>query len=275
MKIYTLIENEKAKGSGFLAEHGLSLYFEYGGKRILFDTGASDAFVYNATLHGIDLNKIDICIISHAHDDHIGGLNVLLGINSHAEVFLKSAARGEFYTKLLGKKERTSLDPSFFDKYADRLHFFDDKIEVAPGVIAASIKKFRKLPLYASLMLEKRGDSYVSDALDHELYVAIKEEDGIVVLTGCAHHGVLNILMTANEDFGTIKGVVGGFHLNGAGRHRFKKEPDSEVAAIAKYLENNKIKKVYTGHCTGKKPLEKLILMSRTKKMNAGDILEI
>ena len=275
MKIYTLIEDEKPKTSGFLIEHGLSLYFEHGGKRILFDTGTSDAFVYNATLHGIDLNKIDLCIISHAHNDHIGGLEAFLGINSHAEVYMKSAIRGDYYTKLLGKKERTGLDPAFFDKYAARLHFFDDKIEVAPGVTAASIRNFRRLPLYASLMLEKKGDSFVSDTLDHELYVAIKEEDGVVVLTGCAHHGVLNILMTASEDFGPIKGVVGGFHLNGTGKRSLFKEPESEVVAIAKYLENNKIKKVFTGHCTGKKPLDKLVLMSRTKKMNAGDILEI
>lgn len=275
MKIYTLIENEKQKGTGFLSEHGLSLYFEHGGKRILFDTGASDAFVYNATLLGIDLNKIDVCVISHAHDDHIGGLEAFLGINSHAPVYLKSAARGDFYTKHLGKKERTSLDPSFFDRHASRLRFFDDKIEVAKGVTASGIKQFRRLPLYASLMLEKKGEAFVADTLAHELYVAVEEADGVVVLTGCAHHGLLNILMSAEEDFGRIKGVAGGFHLSGAGKHNLLKEPESEIVAIAKYLENNKIKKVFTGHCTGAKPLEKLMLMSRTQKMSAGDVLDI
>ncbi len=275
MKIYTLIENEKPKTSGFLVEHGLSLYFEHGEKRVLFDTGASDAFIYNATLHGIDLHKIDACVISHAHDDHIGGLKAFLDINSHAEVYLKSAIRGDFYTKHLGKKERTSLDPSFFEKYAARLHFFDDKIDLAEGVTAAGIRTFRRLPLYASLMLEKKGDSFVRDTLDHELYVAIKEKDGVVVLTGCAHHGLLNILMTAAEDFGPIKGVVGGFHLSGSGKRQLSKEPESEVVAIAKYLENNKIKKVFTGHCTGKRALDKLSLLSRTKRMYAGDILDI
>lgn len=275
MKIYTLIENQKQKNSGFLAEHGLCLYFRHSGKNILFDTGASDAFVYNATLLGIDLNKVDICIISHAHDDHIGGLEAFLGINNHAEVYLKSAARGDFYTKRLTKKERTSLDPAFFDKYADRLHFFDDKIDVAEGVTAASVKTFRRLPLYASLMLEKKDDKFIPDSLDHELYVVIKEKDGLIVLTGCAHHGVLNILMSAEEEFGKIKGVVGGFHLNGSGKRNYMKEPEFEIVAIAKYFENKKIKKIYTGHCTGQKPLEKLSLMSRVKKMYAGDILDI
>ena len=274
MKIYTLIEDSKQK-SGFLAEHGLSLYFEYSGKRILFDTGASDAFVYNATLLGIDLNKVDICVISHAHDDHIGGLEAFLGINSQAKVYLKTAVRGDFYAKRVGKNERSGLDPAFFDKYADRMHFFDGRIDLTDGVSAASIKKFHRLPLYASLMLEKKDGEFIADTLDHELYVAIKTKGGVVVLTGCAHHGVLNILMSAKEEFGTIAGVAGGFHLSGSGKHGFKREPESEIYAIAKYFENNKIKKVYTGHCTGQKPLEKLSLLSRVQKMNAGDIIEI
>ena len=124
-------------------------------------------------------------------------------------------------------------------------------------------------------MLEKKDGEFIADTLDHELYVAIKTKGGVVVLTGCAHHGVLNILMSAKEEFGTISGVAGGFHLSGSGKHGFKKEPESEIYAIAKYLENNKIKKVYTGHCTGQKPLEKLSLLSRVQKMNAGDIIEI
>lgn len=274
MKIYTLVEDNKQK-NGFLAEHGLSLYFESDGKRILFDTGATDAFVYNATMLGIDLNKVDICVISHAHDDHIGGLEAFLGINNHAEVYLKSAVRGDYYAKRIGKNERSGLDPAFFDKYEDRLHFFDDRIDLTDNVSATSIKKFRRLPLYTSLMLEKKDGEFIADTLEHELYVAIKTKGGVVVLTGCAHHGLLNILMSAKEDFGAISGVVGGFHLSGSGKHGFKKEPESEIYAIAKYLDKNKIKKVYTGHCTGQKPLEKLSVLSRVKKMNAGDIIEI
>jgi len=274
MKIYILVEDDK-KNNGFISEHGLSLYFEHGGKRILFDTGTSDAFVYNATLLGIDLNKVDICVISHAHYDHIGGLKSFLGINNHAKVYLKSAVRGDYYAKRIGKNERSGLDPAFFDKYSGRLHYFDGRMDIADGVSAASIKKFRRLPLYTSLMLEKKDGEFIADNLEHELYVTINTKNGVVVLTGCAHHGVLNILMSANEEFGTIAGVVGGFHLSGSGKHGFKKEPESEIYAIAKYLDNNKIKKVYTGHCTGQKPLEKLSTLSRVKKMKTGDIIDI
>ena len=74
MKIFTLIEDGKHPDTALLKEHGLSLYFKHGNTRILFDTGASDAFIYNATLLGIDLFKVDVCVLSHVHRDHIGGL---------------------------------------------------------------------------------------------------------------------------------------------------------------------------------------------------------
>ncbi len=276
MKIYTLIENEKQRNTGFLAEYGLSLYFEYGGNRILFNTGASDNFVYNATLLGIDLHKIDICIISDAYFTQIGGLKAFFHINNKAKVYLKKAVRGDYYIRQGNKKEQSGgIDDAFFEKYSHRLIFFNNHIEVTEGMTLASVKRFRRLPYYTSLMLEKRGSDFIGDELEHELYVAIKQSDGVIVLTGCAHHGLINILMSAQEDFGTVKGVVGGVHLNGVGKHNTMKEPEFEIATIAKYLENNNIKKVYMGHFADKKQLDKLMLMSRAKRMYAGDIIDI
>ncbi len=89
------------------------MYFEHGEKRILFDTGASDKFIYNATLLGIDLHKVDTCIISHPHNDHTGGLKSFLEINRNARVVIKRAAQGDFYTKRGHKMIRTGLEPGF------------------------------------------------------------------------------------------------------------------------------------------------------------------
>ena len=276
MKIYTLIEDTKPSGTAYLYEHGLSLYFEHGGKRILFDTGASDRFVYNATLLGLDLVKVDCCVISHAHDDHTGGLPYFLDINRHAKVYIKAAARGDFYSKHTKENTRSGIDPAFFEQYGHRLQFIDDDAEIAQGVYACNINKYRRLPLYTSLMLEKKDGAFIKDALEHELFVAIKTGEGTVVLTGCAHHGVLNMLMTAEEKHGHIIGVAGGFHLGGTTRQKksVKREPESEIVAIAKFLEERRIKKAYTGHCTGERALEKLSLLARVKRMRAGDILE-
>ncbi len=277
MKIYTLVENSKKKDSAFAAEHGISLYFEHKGKRILFDTGATGAFIYNATLLGIDLSKVDVCIISHAHWDHTGGLTDFLAINNHAKVYMKRQVQDDFYSKKLFKTVRTGLDPKFFEKFADRIEFLDDDVEVSSGVFAANIKKYRQLPLYTSIMYKKESGRLVRDDLSHELFIAVSVGSEVLVITGCSHNGIINILMSAQEKFGKVKGVIGGFHLNGFKvlGVRVKKEPPSELRAIAKYIRNQKIKKVYTGHCTGAKPLEKLELTARAKKMHSGDIIEI
>ena len=276
MKIYALIEDSKPKGSPFMAEHGLCLYFEHQGQRILFDTGASDAFIYNATILGVDLVKVDTCILTHAHDDHSGGLSHFLGINPSARVYLKSAVRGDFYVRHNSKMEYAGMDQTIFDRFPDQLHFFDGDIEIFDGLYAASINKHRRHPLYASLMYEKRAGVMVHDDLSQELFVAVRENDGVTVLTGCAHSGLLNILMTAEEKFGELNAVVGGFHLGGSqhmGRQSLH-EPGREVQAIIKYLNEKKIKKVYTGHCTGKKAFERLELLARVTKIRAGDIIE-
>lgn len=277
MKVFTLIEDSKQERSGFLTEHGLSLYFEQGGKRILFDTGASSSFIYNATLMGIDLSKVDACVVSHAHSDHTGGLNVFLALNRNAKVYMKKEAEGDYYIKRMFKLSKVGIEPEIFKEHKDRIEFIERDTEIAEGVYAACIDKHRHYPHFTSLMYKKQNGSIVKDDLAHELFVAVKDKDGVVVLTGCSHQGVLNILMTAEEKFGRLKGVAGGFHLDGKTRFglRRKKESGLELSAIAKYINSNKIKKVYTGHCTGEKAQEKLELFARVKRMYAGEVIDI
>ncbi len=277
MKVFTLMEESKGKNAGFIVEHGLSLYFEHGGKRILFDTGASDSFVYNATLLGLDLLKVDICVISHAHNDHTGGLRSFLELNSKAKVYMKKEAAGDFLIKRMHKMSRVGIDPKLFEEYKGRFEFIDGDTEMAPGVFAANIDKHRHYPRFTSLMYRMADGIIVKDDLSHELFVAVKEQDGVVVMTGCSHKGVLNTLMTAAQKFGRIEGVIGGFHFDGIKRFgmRRKKEPAAEVNAIVKYINKNRIKKVYTGHCAGEKQLEQLELFARVKRLHSGDIVEI
>ena len=85
MKIYTLMENTTCN-EALACEHGLSLYIEAAGKRILFDAGQTGAFADNAEKMGIDLSQVDICILSHGHYDHGGGLKRFLEVNDHAPI---------------------------------------------------------------------------------------------------------------------------------------------------------------------------------------------
>ena len=96
MNLTVLLENTACRDE-LVAEHGLSLYIEAGGKRILFDTGASPAFADNAEKLGIDLSQVDLCILSHGHYDHGGGIRRFLEINDHAPVYVSRHAFGDYY----------------------------------------------------------------------------------------------------------------------------------------------------------------------------------
>ena len=153
----------------------------------------------------------------------------------------------------------------------------EDDIEIAGGITLANITKYRHYPVYTSSMYRKHEDKMLPDDLSHELFINVKTKQGNIVLTGCSHHGLINILRTAQDKFGKIYGVVGGFHLNGTRIFgvRVRKESKHEIRAIGKFFEKNGIKKIYTGHCTGEKPCEKLCMLSRTKKMQSGDVLKL
>ena len=260
-----------------MPDDGLSLYFEHGKHRVLFDTGATDAFIYNATLLGIDLSRVEACVISHAHDHHTGGLPYFLEINNHASVYMKSEAKGDYYARRPSHMDQCGINPELFHKYGDRIRFIDDDLEIFDGVTAASVRDHRKPPVYSSLLYERRGDEFTRDTLAHELYLSVHTSAGAIVLTGCSHNGIINILQCAEDKFGKVLGVVGGFHLDGARvmGMRYRAEPSSEVRAIARYLSDHKIKRVYTGFCTGRKAIEKLELYSTTQQIHSGDVVDV
>ena len=169
------------------------------------------------------------------------------------------------------------MDTSLFEKYPDRFRFIDDDAQLLDGLYLSGVQKHRKPPLFTSMMYEKRGDELLRDDLSQELFLIMRGSEGITVITGCSHNGLLNILGTAEEKYGPVSAVVGGFHLSGtrrAGIPAFQ-EPSSEIAAIIRHINHKKIKKVYTGHCTGEKALEKLELMARVKRIQSGDVIEI
>ena len=87
MKLWTLMENTTCDAN-LVCEHGLSLYIEANGQRILFDAGQTGAFADNAQNMGVDLSQVDLCILSHGHYDHGGGIKRFLEVNDHAKVYV-------------------------------------------------------------------------------------------------------------------------------------------------------------------------------------------
>ena len=258
MRVTTLIENSMLEGrEDLVAEFGLSLHIRRGDLQILFDTGASGAFADNAERLGIDLAKVDLAVLSHHHFDHGGGLQRFLAINDRARVHLRASGWApRYFRALVVVKRPIGLDASLFDRFAHRFELVTESMEIAPGVfLLTDIGSNYHRPEGNRHLFVERGGSLEPDPFEHELVLVVREDDGIVVFTGCSHHGILNMIEAARTRFPDIpvKAVFGGFHLVGVPFLDSMAAPREEVEAIGWKLLELAAGPVFTGHCTGRK----------------------
>jgi len=233
MKIITLLENT-ACADGLIAEHGLSLYIEALGKRILFDMGQSDAFARNAEALGVDLAKVDLAILSHGHYDHGGGIKTFLAANDHAPVYLSRHAFGRYYN---GTEKYIGLDPAL--KNSGRLVFADDVLALAPGLsLHGCREKTPVVPVNPYGLNELTDEGFAPDHFLHEQVLLIEADGQRVLISGCAHRGVVNYAQWFQPDV-----LIGGFHLK-------KVTDEAALLSIADALLAFPTI-YYTGHCTG------------------------
>lgn len=282
MHVTTLVENHRANSeSKLIAEHGLSLLIEHGARRILFDTGASGAFAANAAQLGIDLGQIDAAVLSHHHFDHGGGLPEFFAANEHARVYLRRPPQGEPAFRALGFIRRDiGLPAELLNRYRQRFVFIDQFTEILPGIyIFTEISRKHARPEGNRYLYLRKPDGLSPDAFDHELVLAIRVENGLVVLTGCSHSGALNMIQTVLERFPQdhIRAVVGGFHLVGLPFFNSMAGSRSEIAAIGQRMQELPVDRYWTGHCTGRKAYGVLqdVLGDRLAAINTGSRIEI
>lgn len=252
MKIICLIENTQGE-KGCLYEHGLSVYIETKKHCMLADTGASGAFIENAAMLGIDLEKVDTVILSHGHYDHSGGIIPFSEINHSAPIYMQRSAADDYYhiypdcEKYIGiDKKIVSLEQV---RLVDGNIKIDDELEIFTG-----IEKRRMQPEGNSVLQRKNRDGFEADDFRHEQYLVIKSEGRTVLVSGCAHNGIVSILDRFRELYGKDPDIViSGFHT-------MKKDGYSEtdtklIKDIAAELMKTDIK-FFTGHCTGEYPCD-------------------
>ena len=282
LRITTLVENRPSPDDARLvAEWGLSLFVDLDGHRILVDMGASDAFARNAAHLSIDIAAIDAVIISHHHYDHGGGLVRFLELNDHAPVYLGAAPAGDPTVKLLGFVRRyVGLDRELLATHAHRLRFVHERTEVLPGIhVLPRIGGRHARPAGNRALFLRQGGALVHDDFRHEVVVALRERDGLVVLTGCSHNGLVNMVETVSADFPgvPIKAVVGGFHLAALPPFRGMSESEGVVAGIGQSVIDHSVGVTYTGHCTGSRAFEVLqtAMGSRIGEIRTGTRLDL
>lgn len=257
MKIVVLSDN-RCLNDHLENEHGLCIYLETERYKCLLDTGASDKFIRNAEKLNVDLKAVDFVFISHGHADHIGGLTAFLKINDTAKIVLsKNALNQKFYSNRNGLHDISLKDD--ITEFVDRLILVENEMTFSNEiqVLNAKSNKYSK-PKANVTLFKNAGNGLEPDDFNHELVISFGAKD-LLVYTGCAHNGLLNILDTIDLFRSKkIKTVIGGFHLlDGNPEHEF--ETEIEIEAISneiriKYPHTNFV----TGHCTGEKVYQQL-----------------
>jgi len=257
----TVLSDNRSRGK-YLHEHGLSFYIETDtNKKILFDTGKSDIFMKNAETLGIDIDKLDVIVLSHGHFDHGNGLSFLknktlichpgcfnkryrkwtmfyIGLNSSLKEIQKN------YNLILSQKPYTIFENVIFLGEIPRNNSFESKST-----------PFR---------LKNKEDDYVID----DSGLVIISNSGLIVISGCAHSGICNTVEYAKEVSGIEKvyAVIGGFHL--------KKVNDATLKTI-EYFKNNKINNVYPCHCVDNCVIDAFSSKFPNDPITAGAVLNL
>jgi len=240
MKIITLIENTSGRDD-LAAEHGLSLYIETMGRRILFDMGQTDAFIGNAEKLGVNLAHVDLAILSHGHYDHGGGLSAFLAINDHAPVYVSRHAFGRYYN---GTEKYIGLDPALQD--SDRIILTGDMQLLGNDLALYSCNDRKPVRALNPYGLNKKTDGrFVPDDFLHEQVLLIEEGEKRILVSGCSHKGVVNLVSWFRPDV-----LVGGFHL--------MRVTDEQVLCETADVLMEYPAMYYTGHCTGQAQFDAL-----------------
>lgn len=233
MIITSLLENTTSR-SDIAAEHGLSLYIETKAHRILFDMGQTDLFARNAEALGVDLSQVDLAVLSHGHYDHGGGLATFLEINHTAPVYLTEAA---FLPHYNGARKYIGLDTTLQDH--PRLRVVSGDLSLGDGLTLLSPNgRERKHSLGSFGLTERVGDVFIPDDFRHEQYLLVEEKGRRVLISGCSHAGILDIVEWFSPDV-----LVGGFHVS-------KMALGEDLTALGEALAAQGTE-YYTCHCTG------------------------
>ncbi len=249
MILTALVENTSTQPH-MRPRHGLSLFIETENHLLLFDIGDNALFLRNAAACGIAVNAVDTLILSHGHVDHGGALPIFLKNNKLATVYVHPDAFQPHYAGYAFVKVPVGLDAAFANH--DRLVFtgdryrIDDELFLFSDVAAPAVRSAMNQSL---LTRTERG--YLADSFSHEQNLLITQEKKTVLITGCSHKGIVNILDRARAHCGKdIDVVIGGFHLWKPFTTRT--ETPDVIEQLGNALRQFSTQ-FYTCHCTGQK----------------------
>jgi 7,8-dihydropterin-6-yl-methyl-4-(beta-D-ribofuranosyl)aminobenzene 5'-phosphate synthase len=249
IQITTLSENTAGR-MDVVGEWGLSILVEADDRRVLLDAGLSFSAAYNAIALGTDLSQIDRIVFSHGHEDHTGGLlHILKVMRRQVEIIAHPDMWAPKYAKLPGLTEHYVGVP-FTREAAETLgatfNLTREPVWISENIVASGeIPMTTEYEKIDPILYVKENGELRPDPLRDDQALFVKSDNGLIVVTGCAHRGIINTIRYARKLTGIdpIYGVVGGTHLISASAERM----DLTIAELSSF----DIKKLGVSHCTG------------------------
>jgi len=240
----TILYDSFGKNPALTMDWGFAALVEYGGKRILFDTGNNArSFEHNVKAAGVDLRNIDFAIISHRHADHTSGITYVLTVNPKVPIYVPDEPWGLFARGV--KNDFYRKDPSLPSEMRYYGGHPPEILEAGTPWPAANFIPVNQRTEVAPGIFILSGVSTTPGTLElKELSLAIKSPQGVILIVGCSHPGVEHIVHEAAAIDPHINILFGGLHQIQAS--------DAEVERIAAVLHDQyKLERVAPGHCTG------------------------
>ncbi len=247
-KIICVVDNDALKETHLKTEHGLAFWIETEDGTVLFDTGQTAGVLsHNMSLLNLDVKDIDAVAISHAHFDHTGGLEAVLLENPEVIMIANKDVFRSKYSLHDGKYEASGFEFSR-DEYEKRtvIRLSSEPLEIFPNLWTTGEIMNRDEPEGRSARhYVREGGKFVPDPYRDDMALVLKTQDGLAVICGCCHAGLLNTLFHVERSFeDPIMAVLGGTHL---------------MTAEGKLLDHviNVLDERYSGllffpnHCTG------------------------
>lgn len=251
LKITTLIENEAGCNKELKNEFGLSLFIEDKDISLIFDTGKSGDFIFNAQKLHIPLNEIKHVVLSHSHFDHTGGIKKLSdhfnnSFTLHiAKTFFEEKHRitGVIH-EFLGNNfnEKYILDKGIKINYIENNEF-----KLSKNItLFTNFKSLNNFEVPTRYYFRKIYDNYILDNMEDELVLGIDTSKGLLIVCGCSHIGIANIVENIKcRTQKKIYGIIGGLHLS--------KASDERIEKVLNYFDECNIEFFGVSQCTGEK----------------------
>ncbi len=248
IRITALMDNKGSEHLALIHEHGLSYYIEYNGTHLLFDCGSGPHSQDNAHRLGIDLKDLDAVVLSHSHYDHAAGYRDLI---ENGQGSKKLFIGDHFFEKKYAKAESrytdlsAGFDEAFLHAHGIEQHVVAGHDEIFPGVhVVTAFPRVNAFETIPERFVRLTPGGFVSDDFCDEICLALQASEGLIVLVGCAHPGILNMVQHVQEVLNQpVIAVYGGTHL--------KEASDERIETTISELKTLGVETLGLSHCSG------------------------